>query len=203
MCTKYLSLDRVAELWQRGRACLGQGLDKLICDQCTVAFRRFPPLLSLRRDDGNWIRRTNSFIFLDGRAYVSFGAVIFVCTANLLAFPCPSVNHFLALKPDRNMTAVLQTAQRHRHFLKVSKEEGILSCLFSVQPWPWWIATRDLLRPHDSSAVCVKYTYILGMISNFFFRPSLSVRHRGKIRECPPHGYSLGKIKLESALRVA
>ena len=187
-------------MWQRGRACLGQGLDKLICSLCTVAFRRLPPLLSLRRDDGNWIRRTNFFIFLDGRVYVSFGAVIFfVCAANLLAFlcPCPCVNHFLALKPDRNMTAILQTAQRHRHFLKVSKEEGILSCLFSVQPW---IETRDLLRPHDSSAVCVKYTYILGMISNFFFRPSLSVRHRGKIRECQPQCYHLDQANRMSAL---
>ena len=70
MGIKYFSLDRVAELWQRGRARLGLGLDKLIRGLYTVAFRA-SPLPSLRRDDGNWIRRTSSFIFLNGRGRVS------------------------------------------------------------------------------------------------------------------------------------
>lgn len=34
MRTKYFSLDRVAKLRQRGRARLGQGLDKLISSLC-------------------------------------------------------------------------------------------------------------------------------------------------------------------------
>ena len=128
--TKYFSLDRrVAELWQRGRARLGQGLDKLICGRCPVAFRR-SPLLSLRRDDGNSIRRTSSFISLDGREYVSLSVGIFVCAADLLAFSAPRGNHFSASTPNWNMAfsastpnwnmaAVLQTAQSHRHLLRL------------------------------------------------------------------------------------
>ena len=109
------------------------------------------PLLSLFRDDSNWICCTNSFIFLDGRRQsvcCMSQLVIFVNAPRrrfVLAFACPRGNNFLALTPDRNMTVVLQTAQSHRHFLKegggisffafCGKLPSSLDSLRSASPW--------------------------------------------------------------------